>query len=69
MTNEPTIAQMERLFEVCRAFIEKQEIACIETIYQCDWVIENAHDFIADVCEAIGYWKDPDEEEEDDESE
>lgn len=48
------------LEQFCRDFVAKQRISCPETIYQCDWVIENAYEFIEGVCERVGY-REPDE--------
>lgn len=53
----------QQLFELCKKFIEDQSISCAETIYQTDWVIENAYEFIEDICDIVGY----DNSEEDDE--
>lgn len=44
-----------KLLKICQAFIKKQEITCAETIHQCDWVIENALEFIEDICDVVGY--------------
>lgn len=43
------------LEEIVRAFIRDQRINAPETIYQCDWVIENAYEFIEKLCDAVGY--------------
>jgi len=43
------------LWNVCKNFIQEQDIGFPETIYQCDWVIENAYEFIEDVCDVVGY--------------
>ena len=45
----------EKLWELCRGFVEKQKISCAETIYQCDNVIENAAEFIERICDIVGY--------------
>jgi hypothetical protein len=50
--------KLEKLWEVCRSFIEKQEINSSESIYQCDNVILNAHEFIESVCDVVGYCED-----------
>lgn len=55
MNTEPSVAEMAALWNVCRKFIEEQEIGCADTIHQCDWVIEHAYEFIEDVCEVVGY--------------
>jgi hypothetical protein len=51
------------LWNVCKKFVEDQEIGSPETVYQCDWVIENAYEFIADVCNVVGYKPYEDEDE------
>lgn len=38
-----------------RAFIDKQDIGCADTIYQTDRVIENASEFIERLCDFVGY--------------
>lgn len=62
---ESKAAKAERikteLLELCRDFIEEQRITCAETVHQTDRVIENAYEFIGQVCELVGYHKDPDE--------
>lgn len=52
------------LLEATKQFMNAQKITCEETIYQSDRVIENAYDFIAELCEIVGY---PDEDEADEE--
>ena len=59
---EPTHAELMALWEVCQGFIKAQDIHCAETIYQTDWVIENAYEFIEDVCEVVGYMEYEDDE-------
>jgi hypothetical protein len=54
--------ELRRIEALCRKFIEDNKIGSLETIYQCDWVIENAYEFIASVAEIVGYYNDPDEE-------
>ncbi len=60
---EPTHAELMALWNVCKKFVNDQEIGCAETIYQCDWVIENAYEFIQEVCEIVDYkpYEDDDE--------
>lgn len=47
--------QKDRLFVLCEQFIQDQDIICAESIYQTDRVIENALDFIHEVCLIVGY--------------
>jgi hypothetical protein len=30
-------------------FMKENKVSCEETIYQCDWVIENAYEFVGDL--------------------
>lgn len=45
----------EALWELCKEFIKDHDIHCPETIYQRDSVIENVYEFIAGICEIVGY--------------
>jgi hypothetical protein len=44
-----------RLFYLCKKFIRDNDIHCVETISQTDHVITNAYDFIADICDIVGF--------------
>jgi hypothetical protein len=59
---EPTHAELMALWNVCKKFVEDQEIGCAETIYQTDLVFEHACEFIEDVCNVVGYKPYEDEE-------
>lgn len=48
---------MDELHRICLEFIHKQRIHCPETIYQTDRVIENAYEFIEQICNIVGYVK------------
>lgn len=50
---------MSELYNICKNFIEDNEIGSGETIYQCDHVILNALDFIVKICEEVGYYEHP----------
>ena len=50
-----TEKEMNDLHALCLKFINDQKIDCAETIHQTDWVIENAYEFIEDICEIVGY--------------
>ena len=56
--------KQEELFRLCQKFIEAQRIHCPETVYQSDRVIENAYEFIEDICDIVGYKKYDKEEDE-----
>lgn len=52
-----------KLLAIVRAFVEKHHVSCPEVIHQSDRVIENAYELIEDLCEQVGYYQYPDEEE------
>jgi len=54
---KPTKEEYKKLWAVFEDFINKQDIHCAETIYQCDWVIENAYELIEKCCDIVGYKK------------
>ena len=51
----------EKLFEICQKFIYDNHITCPESILQCDQIMENAPDFIEEICNHVGYFN-PEEE-------
>lgn len=50
------------IYAIVQDFIDKQDITCIETIYQTDRVIENAYEFIERLCNVVGYKEFEDDE-------
>ena len=59
------IGDVERhaqLWLAVEKFIDEQRISCPETISQSDRVIENAYDFIEQLCDIVGYYEYEDEE-------
>lgn len=46
---------LNELFNLCQDFIRDNKIRCAEDIYQKDRVIENAYNFIEEICEIVGY--------------
>jgi predicted GNAT family N-acyltransferase len=54
------------LLKLCQDFIKEQKICCAEDVYQTDSIIENAYEFIEQICEIVGY---AEEEEDNDEEE
>lgn len=53
------IEKRDKVWEICEKFMKDQEIRCVEDVHQTDRVIENAYEFIEEVCNIIGY---PDED-------
>jgi len=53
----------KQLLSLCEKFVKKQEITCQESVYQFDRVIENSCELIEQICEIVGYFHYPDEEE------
>lgn len=60
MKEDPSFQDLVNLWEVCERFVKDMEISCVETIYQCDWVIENAYEFVEDICKLVGYVEEED---------
>ena len=56
------MTDQEKLYNICKEFITKQHISCPETISQTDKVIENAYDFIEEICNIVGYYQYLDDE-------
>jgi hypothetical protein len=44
------------LYKACQKFIIDNKISCPKTVSQCDWVMENADEFITDICNIVGYY-------------
>lgn len=55
------MSKEQKLLKLCQKFIKDNKISCPEAIYQCDWVINNAYDFIENICDIVGYLN-PEEE-------
>lgn len=47
---------LEGLYYCCKEFVEANQITCEEMIYQTDKVLLDAQDFIANVCDFVGYY-------------
>lgn len=45
----------DKVFKIVKAFVEKHGISCPEAIGQNDRVIEDAYNFIEDLCNVVGY--------------
>jgi len=59
-------SELINLSKKCQAFIIDQKIRCAEDVAQSDRVIRNAYELIEAICEIVGYYRDPDDVEEDD---
>lgn len=55
-------ATRKQLFALCEQFILDNKVTCPEAIYQTDRVIENAYEFIEEMCNLVGYAEFKDEE-------
>lgn len=49
----------QKLLGAVRAWIEKHQVRCGESIYQVDSVQEGLYDLATECCEIVGYYKDP----------
>jgi len=45
----------DKLYKIVEDFIEEQNIWGDECVFQSDRVIENAYEFIAQLCNVVGY--------------
>lgn len=55
--SEPTNEQLQALWNICKDYVEEQQISCSECVYQSDRVILGAYEFIEDICDTVGYWQ------------
>jgi len=60
-----TVDPKDALWALAEKFITDQRIHCGETIYQTDRVIENGYEFMHEVCKIVGFFKDPEDSEDD----
>lgn len=54
--------RQDKVLQICQRFVVDQKITCPECIYQSDRVIENAYQFIQELCDVVGYYDDPGED-------
>lgn len=54
----------DKLWDVCVKFINDQRIYCTESTIE-DRVYENAPELVADIADIVGYYEDPEEEDDD----
>ncbi len=47
--------KQKELFVLCKKFVDDNDIGCSEVVYQSDRVIENAYEFIEQICAIVGY--------------
>ena len=52
---EGVMTPEEKVYQIVKKFVADQRIYCSETVYQSDRVIENAYQFIEELCEVVGY--------------
>lgn len=60
------LKKQQALMLLCEQFILRLNIGCAETIHQTDRVIENAYEFIQDICDIVGYAPDDEDSATDD---
>lgn len=51
----------DKLYKICKDFIEKHDISCEDCIGQQDSIILDAYDLIQDICNCVGYTENMDE--------
>lgn len=52
-----------KVHEIVQAFIVKHRISCPDSIGQVDRIITDAYDLIEDLCNVVGYYQYPEEDE------
>jgi hypothetical protein len=52
----------DKLLRYVSSFIERYKIGCEEDIFQCDWLLIEASNFMGHCCEIVGYCNDETEE-------
>lgn len=62
INTKPTQEQLEELWRISADYINSREIYSTESVYQTDRVQVSACDFVADVCDLVGYVDLDDEE-------
>lgn len=55
------------LFDLCKEFVNENEISCSEDLYQRDSLQLQALELLEQICDLIGYYEDEEELEYDDE--
>lgn len=56
------IARHEKLVKVCEEFLREQRVTCAEATTD-DHIYVNAPELVERIAEIIGYWRDPDADE------
>lgn len=56
---------MDSIETIVENFIKQNKIYCPESIYQSDRVIQNAYEFIEQLCDTVGYYDDDNDNDED----
>lgn len=62
VNDDPSVKEMAALWNVVAKFIDKNHISCAEATYE-DRVFENAPNLVEDLCEIVGYYDYPEDEE------
>lgn len=52
----PRATELKQLYKICERFVVEQKISGPEYIYQMDNVIQNAYEFIENICNVTGYY-------------
>lgn len=55
------IVKQEKLMRICQLFINSHQIRAAENCYQMDKVLDDALEFIEEMCGIVGYYEDEDE--------
>lgn len=50
----------QRLYDACKAWVEKNQVDCVESIVQVDRITRALPDLAEIVCQHVGYYEYPD---------
>jgi hypothetical protein len=57
----PTAEQLIKLWNTCRKFVDEYKPSCPESICQVDEISLACGDFVEEICDCVGYYKDIEE--------
>ena len=62
LIKEPDPKDMQALWNLCKYWICKHQVACPESIYQRDDVSLSVYELVEEICETVGYFDDHEDE-------
>jgi len=56
LKNKPTQSQLMTLWGICESFINTHKPSCEESIFQVDSISLACQEFVAEICNCVGYY-------------